>query len=67
MQNKKNSLVEVACNTGSGFAVSYVVTLCIHDYLSIMNPIVITGLFTVVSVVRSYAWRRFFVKKEQSV
>lgn len=64
MQNKKNSLVEVACNTGSGFIVSYAVTLGLHGYLSVMDPLHITGIFTVVSIARSYAWRRLFAKKE---
>jgi len=63
MQKKSNSLIEVGCNTGSGFIVSYTVTLALHGSLSTMNPLVITGIFTVVSIVRSYAWRRFFNKK----
>jgi membrane protein implicated in regulation of membrane protease activity len=64
MSSKKSSMLEVACNTGSGFVVSYAVTATIHSQLSVMSPLVITGLFTVVSLVRSYAWRRFFVKKQ---
>ena len=60
-------MVEVACNTGSGFAVSYMVTIALHSYLSLMDPLHITGIFTVVSIVRSYAWRRFFVKKENEI
>lgn len=64
MQKKSSSLVEVCCNTGSGFVVSYGVTVALHSSLSVMDPLHITGIFTVVSIVRSYAWRRLFSKKE---
>ena len=63
MQTKRASLVEQLCNIGSGFIIAmllwaYIVT----PYLGIeyhpgeaMN---VTILFTFVSIVRSYIWRR---------
>lgn len=64
MQSKKSSILEVICNTGSGFCVSYAVTVALHSSMAVMDPLHITGIFTVVSIVRSYAWRRIFSKKK---
>lgn len=63
MQSKKDSMKEIVCNTGSGFIVSYTVTLCLLPYFAMMNAFSITCIFTVVSLVRSYVWRRLFNKK----
>lgn len=66
-QSKKSSLLEQFFNVGSGFIIS----LCVWVY--VVNPvwelnvtpadnIYITLLFTVVSIVRGYVWRRLFNK-----
>jgi len=65
MQSKKSSMMEIGLNTGSGFIVSLVVTASLQNsgLLSSMSPLGITAIFTVVSLVRSYTWRRVFNKQ----
>ena len=63
MQSKKASLLEQLGNTGSGFLLSMVVWHFIAaPYLGlptdVSTNIVITILFTVISIVRGYLWRR---------
>jgi TRAP-type C4-dicarboxylate transport system permease small subunit len=70
-QTKKRSLFEVCCNTFSGMFVAY---LC-WEYIVIpwtqmysidLNDMawymvwIVNGVFTVVSVIRGYLWRRCF-------
>lgn len=64
-QTKLESLVEASANTASGFAASYVfwivaVVPLFHLNVSHTDNFVITCMFTVLSVIRSYLWRRFF-------
>ncbi|VTU31868.1 hypothetical protein H4CHR_02895 [Variovorax sp. PBS-H4] len=65
MQSKRHSLFEVVTGTAVAFLISLLVQQFIVDPLwhlhkSIFENLSITVLFTVVSVVRSYYWRRFF-------
>lgn len=64
-QTKLESLVESSANTASGFIVSLVfwrfVVVPLFDLpVSESENIAITAMFTVLSVARSYVWRRFF-------
>lgn len=63
-QSRRMSLVEACLNTASGFIVSLVVwhflALGMHIPMTVTENLFITGVFTVVSVVRSYVWRRVF-------
>jgi hypothetical protein len=58
------SFIEACLNTASGFAVSLVVWHWVCKWFDIPMPIgrnlEITGIFTIVSVARSYLWRRLF-------
>lgn len=65
MQSKLDSLIEQLLNIGSGFVLS----LCVWEFVvkpiwsietSFVENLQITVLFTVVSLARSYAWRRAF-------
>ena len=64
-QSKLESLVEASLNTASGFIVSLLVWQWVVAPLFglpvdwAMN-FWITGIFTVVSILRSYIWRRLF-------
>lgn len=71
MQSKKTSLIEVICNVFTGLVIAnltwmfIVLPLAKHFgwgmYETRTGPIWITnGIFTVVSIVRSYFWRRTF-------
>jgi hypothetical protein len=64
-QSKLESSIEVCLNTASGFVISW----CVYRYIVFPYMLTmsvdeqawwITALFTVVSIFRSYFWRRFF-------
>ena len=64
-QSKRASLFESVVNVGVGFLVSlvvwtYIVVPLWHLPVTMGENLQITLLFTVVSVVRSYVWRRIF-------
>ena len=66
-QSRLVSLIESVCNTGSGFLVSLVVWQWIvapaYGYhVTLATNLGVTGTFTIVSVLRGYAWRRFFAR-----
>ena len=74
MQTRKGSLLEATLNIGSGFIVAMFVWQLIAAPLfgyevTLADNFWLTMIFTVVSVVRSYIWRRIFnyyiVKKGQ--
>jgi len=66
MQSKYQSILEQTLNVGSGFIISvlvweYAIKNLIHaGVLSVDSSIWITVIFTVVSFVRGYLWRRYF-------
>lgn len=61
-QTKLESAIEVFANYASGFLLAW----SVYTYLVIPSPSLqqsafwVTSLFTLVSVVRTYLWRRFF-------
>ena len=64
-QSKTASLIEATLNVASGFLVSLAVWVLIvvpvwNLPVSMAENLQITLLFTVVSVLRSYIWRRIF-------
>ena len=64
-QTRKESLVEAIANQASGFVVAWAVTAWVvvplwHLRWSQADDLTITLLFTAVSIVRSYLWRRYF-------
>lgn len=64
-QSRLESLIEASLNTASGFVVSLFVWQFIAAPLfgyrvTWADNVLLTALFTGVSVVRSYVWRRFF-------
>lgn len=62
MQTHKESIIEAIANTGSGMAISWLLTMWMFktDAAQSMNIVII---YTAVSVARSYFWRRIFNKK----
>lgn len=63
MQSKRHSMIEVVVGTAVAFVISaflqhYVVTPLFHLPVSVSNDLGMTLFFTVVSLVRSYYWRR---------
>jgi len=65
-QSKIGSAVEAFVNIASGFVLSLIVWQMLAHFLGIPMPIstnvLITSVFTVVSLIRSYCWRRFFAR-----
>ena len=65
MQTRLSSLTESCLNTASGFVVSWLVWVYIVvPYWNLpvraADNLAITGMFTVVSIARTYVWRRLF-------
>ncbi len=65
-QSKLESRIETILNNGSGFIISlglwaFIVNPLIKlNYISIDDSFSITSIFFIVSMLRSYSWRRFF-------
>jgi hypothetical protein len=64
MQSRHHSLVETSLNTASGFCISWMTTLIVMPWFGFPvtggQSLSITGIYTVISIIRSYFWRRFF-------
>jgi membrane protein implicated in regulation of membrane protease activity len=71
VQTKKRSLLEVCCNVGTGILTAYLAwqyivipwaKICRLDLNCLIgfHVVLINLVFTVVSVVRGYLWRRIF-------
>lgn len=64
MQKRKYSLIEAITNTTVGFVVSLVIQLIIYPVMDIPvrfdQNLIITSIFTVVSISRGYILRRIF-------
>ncbi len=68
MQTKTQSIIESICNVGSGFIISLLLWMFVISPLygidkDFKQGLSITLLFTVISIVRGYIWRRLFNKK----
>ena len=68
MQTKTQSIIESFCNVGSGFIISLMLWLFVISPLygiekDFNQGLSITILFTGISIVRGYLWRRIFNKK----
>ena len=64
-QTRIESLIEISINISTGFIVAlltwtYVVIPLWNIDVTMVDNLAITGLSTVVSIIRSYFWRRFF-------
>ena len=70
MQTRTESIIETALNIGSGVFVAWLLTIYAMPLFGYDVPngkaLVITCMYTVVSVIRSYAWRRIFNKRQKA-
>jgi len=67
MQSRKASITEQIFNIGSGFIIACFVTKYILPYfvgtsISYNKSLQITFIYTIISLIRGYAWRRVFNK-----
>ena len=64
MQSARHSAIEALLNTASGFAVSMLVGPIVFPWFgfrpSVGENAAIVAIYTGVSIVRSYFWRRLF-------
>lgn len=66
MQSKRGSLIEQLLNIGSGFVLAFciwefgILALIDNGVLETTDTLQITLIFTIVSIVRGYIWRRIF-------
>lgn len=76
-QTKRQSMIEASLNVFSGMVIAFTISQLAHWFepqiqkylwkgfewnLSVGSNAIMTTLFTVISVVRGYAWRRYFNK-----
>ena len=67
MQTKRHSLLEQVLNVGSGFILSslvwqFVIIKWWGIHTNFSENLQITSVFTIVSIIRGYVWRRLFNK-----
>lgn len=67
MQSRTHSIIEQILNVGSGFIISLLVWIFIISPLwgitvTMVDNLAITLVFTCVSIIRGYCWRRIFNK-----
>ena len=64
-QTRSMSLVESIANTGAGFALSLLIQISLFYLMSIETTttqnLLMSGVFTVASLVRGYLMRRLFI------
>jgi hypothetical protein len=64
MQSRQMSFIEAFLNTASGFITSLITQWLVFPWFnlhpSLKENLSLTAIFTAVSIVRSYLWRRFF-------
>jgi len=68
-QSRRMSLVESIANTSAGFLVSLVLQISLFSLMSIETTtsqnLLMSGVFTVASLVRGYVMRRLFLHWEE--
>ncbi len=75
MQSRRHSLIEASLNVFSGMIIAFIICQLAHIFeptiqryiwkgfewkISIGTNLIMTIVLTIVSVIRSYAWRRHF-------
>ena len=67
-QSRTESAVEAVLNVGSGFVLALLawqfVVAPLYGYeVTMLDNLGLTSIFTAISVVRGYVWRRFFERR----
>ena len=69
MQTKKQSLIETLTSVFAGWLIGVILNLTVlplFDYnITVVDSLLVSLIFTVISVVRGYLIRRFFNSKER--
>ena len=68
MQSKRESMVETLTNVGIGWFISFIANMLVLPLfgynINLTDGVLISIIFTVASIIRSYAVRRIFNSKE---
>ena len=71
MQSKKESMIETLTNVGIGWFVSFIANMLVLPLfgynINLTDGVLISIIFTIISIVRGYLIRRFFNSKEEKV
>jgi len=71
MQTRTHSLIESITNVGIGYSVAVLSQIAIFPlfdiHVSISDNLMIGAWFTVISILRSYAVRRWFTRRTESL
>ena len=69
MQSKRGSLIETLTNVGMGWFISFIANMLVLPLfgynINLTDGVLISIIFTIVSIIRSYAVRRIFNSKEK--
>ena len=69
MQSKKESLIETLTNVGIGWFISFIANMLVLPLfgynINLTDGLLISIIFTIISIVRSYVVRRWFNSKER--
>ena len=71
MQTKRQSLIETLTSVFVGWLIGVILNMLVlplFDYnITVVDSLLVSLIFTVISVVRGYVIRRFFNSKEEKV
>ena len=69
MQSKKESMIETLTNVGIGWFISFIANMLVLPLfgynINLTDGVLISIIFTIISIVRGYLIRRFFNSKER--
>ena len=69
MQSKRESMIETLTNVGIGWFISFIANMLVLPLfgynINLTDGVLISIIFTIISIVRGYLIRRFFNSKEE--
>ena len=70
MQSKRDSLIETLTNVGIGWFISFIANMLVLPLfgynINLTDGVLISIIFTVISIIRGYVVRRWFNSKDKS-
>ena len=70
MQTKRQSLIETLTNVGIGWFISFIANMSVLPLfgynINLTDGVLISIIFTIISIVRGYVVRRWFNSKERN-
>ena len=69
MQSKRDSLIETLTNVGIGWFISFIANMLVLPLfgynINLTDGVLISIIFTIISIIRGYVVRRWFNSKEK--